>query len=179
MSPAADLTTDLLALGVVALQALSILLLGAIIFKREYVARIAPYVLPVGFVVTFAAAVLTLVYSEIFGLAPCGLCWLERVFLYPMPILIGIALWTRDSSVSKYLLGLGIPGAVIALYHHYLQVGGVGVLPCPAAPGAADCAQRFIFEFGYMTFPLMAFSVFVFMTLLALTRIRTENLRQQ
>jgi disulfide bond formation protein DsbB len=168
MSPAAALVTDVLAAGTLLLQAFSLLLLGLILFRKKTLTWAVPYALPAGLLLSFAAAALTLVYSEAFGFAPCGLCWLERAFMYPLPILTAIALWTRDRGVSKYIIGLSAPGAIIALYHHYLQVGGVSILPCPAAPGAADCAQRFIFEFGYVTFPLMAFTAFVFMILLAL-----------
>jgi hypothetical protein len=41
-------------------------------------------------------------------------------------------------------------------------MGGTDIIPCPATGGiAADCAQRFLFEFGYVTFPLMSLSLFV------------------
>lgn len=169
MSPAALLTTDILAAGTLALNLASLLILGALLLrKREALAQLARYALPAAFALSLAASILTLVYSEAFSLAPCGLCWLERAFLYPIPVITGIALWARDTGVGKYVIGLTLPGAVIALYHHYLQMGGSALIECPAAPGAADCAQRFIFEFGYITFPWMAFSAFVFLGLLML-----------
>lgn len=171
MEPTAQLVTHLLAFGTVLAQVLSILLIGALIFRKRItppVERFAPYVIGAAFLLTLAGTGLTLLYSDVFGFAPCGLCWLQRCFLYPMPILLGIALWKRDTGVWKYVLGLAIPGALISLYQHYLQMGGTSFVACPASPGTADCAQRIIFEFGYITFPLMAFSLFVLVALLML-----------
>lgn len=173
MSPIAELTTDALAFGTLALQLVAIAAIILLVFRKTEVIRwTTPYLIPLALVFSLAASVLTLLYSESFGFAPCGLCWLERAFLYPIPVLAAIALWARDAGVTKYIIGLSIPGAVISLYHHYLQMGGAALLECPAAPGAADCAQRFIFELGYITFPLMAFTVFIFLIVLMVLRNR-------
>lgn len=123
--------------------------------------------LPAVFVITLAASLLTLVYSDVFGFAPCGLCWLQRVFLYPMPVIAAIAYFAKDSGMGKYLIGLGIPGFLIALYQHYIQMGGADTLPCPAAPGAADCAAHHL-RVGPITFPLMAVTAFALVIALML-----------
>lgn len=178
MQPIAALTTDVLALGTVLLQILALLLLIALIFKKQsstLLARITPYIVPFAFLVTLAGAVLTLVYSEVFGFAPCALCWAQRAFLYPMPILLCIAMAKPLFPAWKYVLGLSIPGAIVAFYQHYLQVGGTSIVPCPSIPGAADCAQRIIFEFGFVTFPFMAFIIFVFVGLLMIVLGRSRT----
>ena len=72
---------------------------------------------------------------------------------------------TRD--VACYSIALSILAGSAALYPHYLQMGGTSVLPCPAS-GAGDCAQRIIFEFGYITLPLMAATLFAFLIVLML-----------
>lgn len=119
------------------------------------------YALPILASLSVLASLITLYYSEILGLVPCGLCWLERTMLYPSAIMLSVAAYLKDRSILRYVLILSIIGAVIALYHHYLQVGGTSVLPCPAS-GNGDCAKRVIFEFGFVTFPLMAFAIFFF-----------------
>jgi len=170
MTEFATQTTDLLALGAVLAQIAIIAIVVVRLTKPALLGSLRPFILPALFAITLAASILTLVYSEVFGIAPCGLCWLQRVFLYPMPILIAIAYFFKDSGVGKYLVGLSIPGLLIALYQHYIQMGGSDVLPCPATPGAADCAQRFVFEFGYVTFPLMAVTVFALVIALVLSQ---------
>ena len=168
MGETAALTTDLLAIATVVGQLLILVLIGALVFKPAYLSAIRPYVLPIVFVITLIGSVLTLVYSEAFGFAPCGLCWLQRVFLYPLPFISGIALLVKDTAAWRYVVALSIPGLLIALYQHFIQMGGSDVLPCPAAPGAADCAQRLVFEFGYITFPLMAATLFALTIVLML-----------
>ena len=129
------------------------------------------------FVLALAGSALTLFYSEILGIAPCGWCWIQRVFLYPQVVLFAVALWKcrtpgvlhvrRD--IADYSIALSIFGAAAALYQHYLQMGGTSVIPCPAtAAQAVDCSVRFLFEFGYITFPLMSFSLFAFLIVLML-----------
>lgn len=179
MTGSVALLTTTLAWGTLLLQVAVVLGLVALVVERK-----RPGGLPLlnvvracgmklAFALALAGSTLTLVYSEIFGFLPCGLCWLQRVFLYPQVFLLGLALWKRDRGIADYILTLSIPGFIIAAYQHFIQVGGVNFLPCPATPGAADCAQRLIFEFGYITFPLMAATVFAALMLLAVL-IRTR-----
>jgi disulfide bond formation protein DsbB len=168
MTPAAAQLTSLLALGTVAMQVASVLLLALVLGNRKLPRLSRRHILLFTFVLTLAASVLTLVYSEVFGFVPCFWCWVQRAFLYPLPVLIGIGMARRWEGVWKAVASLSVGGALAALYQHYLQVGGTSLVPCPAVPGAADCAKRIIFEFGYITFPLMAFTIFVFIFLLML-----------
>ncbi|MDB5264839.1 MAG: thiol-disulfide oxidoreductase-like protein [Parcubacteria group bacterium] len=178
MHPYAEITTQILALGTLGAQLLILLLILVLLFPKEgavvsmYLKR---YALQAAFVISAAGVVLTLVYSEVFGYAPCGLCWLQRVFLYPLPILLAMGLWKKDRNIAAYVGALCVPGAAIALYQHYLQMGGSSFVSCPAAPTAVDCAQRFVFEFGYITFPLMSFTVFVLIAVLMFFVLKKDN----
>jgi disulfide bond formation protein DsbB len=122
----------------------------------------------IGFVLTISATAATLFYSEILGLAPCGWCWFQRIFLYPQAVIFAIALYKNERAAADYSIGLSIVGGAIALYQHYLQMGGSALIGCPSNPGPADCAQRFMFELNYITFPLAAFSLFSFLIVLML-----------
>jgi len=177
MTPIVITLNFYLALGTIFLQIATVALLVDWYFlKGRYVLRhITPYALPVAFLLSFVSAVMTLIYSEMFGFLPCGLCWLERVFLYPLVVMLGVAIVRKETkAIYEYGIVLSIFGAVISLYHHYLQTGGVEFLPCPASGG--DCAKRILYEFDYVTFPLMAFSVFAFLLVLFyLSRNREPN----
>lgn len=164
-----------LAIGTIALQVVTVYIFVEHFFLQEKYATayLRRFGLHVVFLVSAFAALLTLVYSEVFGFIPCGLCWMERVFLYPIVIISLLALYklrhgVRDTAVADYGIALSGIGAVIATYHHYLQMGGSALIACPTAGEGVDCAKRVIFEFGYVTFPLMAAAVFAFiiMTLL-------------
>lgn len=154
--------------GTVLLQLGTMALLVVYVTKNdmleEYIAR---YTLPLAFVLAAVSTFFTLVYSEYLGVIPCGLCWLQRVFLYPQVLMFAVAWFKRDRGVVLYSIPLSIAGFVVALYQHALQMGMSSPLPCPAA-GEADCAKRIVFELGYITFPLMAASLFAFLIVLML-----------
>ena len=118
-----------------------------------------------GLALTLGATAMTLYYSEVLGFLPCGWCWVQRVFLWPQVLLFAIALYKRDRAAADYSIAFSVFGAAAALYQHYLQMGGSALVPCPAS-GAGDCAQRFLFEFNYITFPLMAATLFGFLIVL-------------
>jgi disulfide bond formation protein DsbB len=157
----------LVGLGTVLAQIATVVLLVLYIIKESRTQKfIGAFALPLALIATLASVVMTLVYSDYFGIIPCWLCWYQRVALYPQALLFSLALWKKDANVWLYSVALSIFGAAVALYQHYIQMGGEGVLPCPASGG--DCAKRFLFEYGYITFPLAAFTLFAFLIVLML-----------
>lgn len=122
-----------------------------------------------GFLLTLGAMVMSLYYSEVLGFAPCGLCWAMRIFMYSQVVLFAVAIWKKDRHIADYSIALSIFGFIVGAYQHYLQMGGTDILPCPATSTAAsDCAQRILFEFGYITFPLVGISLFVLLIVIML-----------
>ena len=182
MSPAVALVSRLLAIGTIAGQVGILLLVFALIIEKRSVGAkkilglIRTRWLPLSFIIVLGAFVGSLFYSEIAGFPPCSLCWYQRIFIYPQIILIGVALIWRDRAIARYLLPLSIIGGVIALYNSYLQYGGSPLIPCAANVAAISCAQRFVFEFGYLTLPLMSLTAFVLLILLAVSELtKTSN----
>ena len=163
-----------LALGTLVIQVVGAGLLVVYFFQKKYpdLSDIATLIerwgMWKGFALTLAGTALTLLYSEVLGFAPCGICWLQRVFLYPQVVLFALALYKRDKKLADYSIALSVVGGFFALYQHYLQMGGEAVLPCPATGPSLDCASRFLFEFGYITFPLMSATLFAFLIVLML-----------
>lgn len=162
-----------LAAGTIAMQVIAIALALVYVWRdryplaRDIAAQVGRLGLWAAFVLALAGSALTLYYSEIVGYVPCGLCWLVRVFVYPQVILFALALYKQDRSIADYSLALSVPGAIVALYTHYLQMGGASLVPCPAS-GVADCGKRLVFEFGYVTMPMMGLTLIVLLIILML-----------
>lgn len=161
----------LVGIGTVILQMATALLLALYIARPAFFEAPAKLLGKHGLWLAFLFAgfitAMSLVYSEYFGMTPCGLCWLQRIFIFPQTVLFLIAAYIKDARAALYSIALSVLGGAVALYQHYLQMGGDSVLPCPAS-GEGDCAKRLIFEFGYITFPLVAFSAFAFLIVLML-----------
>lgn len=111
-------------------------------------------------VVATVATAGSLWYSEVVGFVPCPLCWFQRIFMYPLVIVLGLALLRRDRGARAYGLGLAVPGALVAAYHSWLQAfpTGESTFCTPDAP----CTVRHVWEFGFVSLPLMALSGFIF-----------------
>lgn len=144
------------------------------LFKSKSLApQIQTFGLWVAFATVSAATILAFVYSDYFGIVPCGYCWLQRVFLFPQIILLGMAIYYNDRSAARYGIGLSIAGFAIAFYQHLIQMGVATSGACPTSGG--DCGQRFLFEFGFMTFPLLAAIVFAFLIVLYTYVLKTRD----
>jgi disulfide bond formation protein DsbB len=150
----------------------TLLLILDLLTRRVCVPILEKYGLFISFIVVCAGSVMTLVYSEIFGIEPCGLCWFERVALYAQVIILALAVVMYDRQVARYGIALSLCGLMISLYHHYIQMGGSEFIKCPT--GGGDCAKRFLFEFDFITFPLLAAILFLFLITLYVYMLRTQ-----
>lgn len=56
-------------------------------------------------------------YGEILGNPPCTLCWYQRIALFPLVILLGIAAYKGESMVVPYVMPIVFLGGFIAIFH--------------------------------------------------------------
>ncbi|MEV5026836.1 disulfide bond formation protein B [Paenibacillus sp. LPE1-1-1.1] len=129
-----------------------------------------------GLFLAWAAAVLatagSLYLSEVMHFAPCSLCWFQRIFMYPLAILLGIAYAKGDTGIVSYALPLVVIGGGFSLYHSVLQK-----LPHDsplAACGPVSCQGDYLNWFGFITIPMLALAAFLII-LTALLRLRKLN----
>ncbi len=132
-------------------------------FGRSVLGFVHKNILAIGFFVSFAALASSLVYSEIIGYPPCLLCWYARIAFYPQVIMFAIALFKRDRGVEKYAIGLTVFGLVVATYHTIVQIVGESPLPCSST--GVSCVTRFVYEYGFISIPLMGLVGFAFLFL--------------
>ena len=175
MSPAVATISQILAILTIIGQVGAVILAVALIKQKnsawatKLLATVRAWWMPLSFIIVFGAFGGSLFYSEIAGFPPCSLCWYQRIFIYPQIILFAGALLWRDRSIARYVLPLSIIGGIIALYNSYLQYGGSPFIPCASNLSVISCAQRFVFEFGYLTLPLMSLTAFILLILLAIS----------
>lgn len=148
-----------------------LILIGFWIFKKQlqntkWYTMVQTHALTFGFVIALIAMLGSLGYSDGMGFEPCKLCWYQRIAMYPMVILLGIAAWKKDFGIKKYVLPLAIIGFIIAIYHTLMQFGIAPELPCSALGYSKSCSERFTTTFGYITIPVMAATAFAYITLL-------------
>lgn len=110
------------------------------------------------FFVSLFAVLASLFYSEVAGFPPCSLCWIQRLFMFPLPFILLYA-WVKGSRrIEGIALLLALIGSAVAAYNWYVQSGGNAFIPCP--PSGESCAKIFFIMFGYVTIPVMSLTAF-------------------
>jgi disulfide bond formation protein DsbB len=132
----------------------------------------------IAFAVALLATVGSLAMSEAFGLIPCVLCWYQRIFMYPLVIIIGVAVLRRDTTWPITAIPFAVLGVAVSLYHSLLQWQ---VLPESAAPCVAgvSCITLHVNWLGFITIPFMSLLAFLLIIGLALIRLKGEKYDQR
>lgn len=101
----------------------------------------------------------SLVFEYSFGYEPCLLCWYQRIAIFGIAILSLTGDIRKNKTLQKQILAFSIIGVIVAIFHNYIDL----------VPGSADvcgtgvsCLKRYVHEFGYITIPMMSFSVLLF-----------------
>lgn len=106
----------------------------------------------------------SLYFSEIKGYTPCELCWYQRILMYPLVIILGIAFYHNDKKIHRYVLPLSICGIIMSGYHYGIQKFTFMSTLATCTKGV-DCSNSYTGYFGFITIPLLAFVAFVMITI--------------
>lgn len=102
----------------------------------------------------------SLFFSEVMGYIPCELCWIQRILMYPLVVIYGVAAFKKDISVALPGLILSGIGMFVSLFHYLVQK-----LPAlqeaGGACGVVPCNTQYINYFGLMTIPFLAMVAFI------------------
>lgn len=104
----------------------------------------------------------SLFFSYVMEFAPCVLCWYQRIFLFPLVVVLARGLFPFDRGAVRYGLPLAILGWLVAAYHNLVYVGVVPESLQPCAKGVS-CTEEYINLFGLLSIP--ALSLIAFTTL--------------
>ena len=106
----------------------------------------------------------SLYFSEVRLFAPCALCWYQRILMYPLAILLGIASYRQDRGVVFYVLPLSVLGGAVSLFH-YLEQKVPGFSTPSVCRLGVPCTQEYINWLGFITIPFLALIAFILITI--------------
>ncbi|CEG29739.1 disulfide oxidoreductase [Bacillus sp. B-jedd] len=101
----------------------------------------------------------SLYFSEIRQYEPCELCWYQRILMYPMALLLGIAIVKKDFRIALYSTWLSAIGLAVSAYHYSLQKLSFMAEAAPSC-GRIPCTGQYINWLGFITIPFLAFIAF-------------------
>ena len=174
MTPLVSNVTNFLSYLIVILDIFAVCLFFILITplrKRGWTKQVAEFfgerAIFLSFLVALAAVGGSLFYADIAGFQPCLLCWWQRIFLYPQAILLLVAFVKKDQLMRLHSIVLSSIGALISIYHTFLQFGGTPLGDCGVS--GVSCEHVYFLQYGYVTIPTMALTAFVLILLFMLS----------
>lgn len=133
--------------------------------RRYRVSELAWQMLLTGWVIALLASAGAVFIGEVMGQQPCLLCWYQRVFMFPLAFLLGIACFRSDASAWIYALPLSLLGAAFATYHVLVFYGLVAESLQPCTQAGPSCSDAAMTVFGAVPLPLLSLGAFTVITL--------------
>lgn len=138
------------------------------------VPRLRPLVARFGLMVAALAAVGatsgSLYFSEVANFNPCDMCWIQRIFMYPLALILPIAAVRRDRNVIPYAMVIAAVGLGFSIYHTQLQLMPDQSTSCDLLN---PCSSKWIEALGFATIPMMAGTSFVLILVTLTARLRS------
>ena len=126
--------------------------------------RLRPYLAYLAWAQALVAMAGSLYFSEVMKMAPCVLCWYQRILMYPLVIILAVGILTLDRRrLRLYVLPFSILGLVVATYHNLLYFGFVdeGLTSCSIG---VSCSTQYFDFLGFIDIPQMSLTAFAVIT---------------
>ena len=129
--------------------------------------RIGHDSLKLAWLVAAIATAGSLYMSEVRHFVPCPLCWYQRIAMYPLVVLLGVAVLRRDHDARWYAIPIALVGIAVGAYHYQLErFPDQEAIACTSS---VPCTTIWFEQLGYITIPMMAMSAFALVvTILAI-----------
>lgn len=124
------------------------------------------YALYIAYFQAWAATLGSLYFSEIRNFTPCLLCWYQRILMYPLIIILGVAIIRKDKNVAYYVLPMTILGALVALYHYLLQMTALSQITPISCSAYGPCREVQALFLGFVTIPFLSLVAFVLISVM-------------
>lgn len=131
--------------------------------------------LVLAWLVSVVATAGALFLGEVMGMTPCVLCWYQRIAMFPLAGILGIACYNEDRRGVVYALPLAFSGVALAGYHTLLVAGVIPKAWIPCGAGVSCSDQRLEILNG-VQIPWLSLAAFILITgLLLAHRQRTSK----
>ena len=97
--------------------------------------------------IALAATLGALFIGEVLGQAPCHLCWYQRIAMFPLALILGLAALSGELGIRRYALPLAFIGGLVAAYHSGLFLGIIPepIVPCSrTGPSCTDASMTIL-----------------------------------
>ncbi len=106
--------------------------------------------------VAMIATFCSLYASQIMNYEPCVFCWYQRMMMFPLVIILGIATYKKDRKIIIYVIAFPVIGAFIALIQTLFSYFNFSSSIC-----GSDCTDEKIKLFGLIDYSIASFFSFL------------------
>jgi disulfide bond formation protein DsbB len=134
---------------------------------------VTPFAVHMAWIVAVLATLGSIYESQIANLPICEFCWFQRIAMYPLSVLLGIAAFRGEFLVAKhYFLPASIVGSCLAIYHYQLER-----IPNEVSACSRDipCGRSAFNIFGFISIPFLSMAAFLLITTLLLMVRRPDD----
>ena len=124
--------------------------------------------------VSLIATLGSLYFSEIRGFEPCTLCWYQRILMYPIILISGVALFQKNARIALTTAIFAIIGGSISLYHYGIQKLQFLSDSAPSC-GSVSCTGQYINYLGFITIPFLALLAFAMIAITSLFMMKWQK----
>ncbi len=121
------------------------------------------HLLLLDWLVSLVATAAALFIGEVMGMAPCVLCWYQRIAMFPLVVVLGIGVLRQDHAMALPALVLAAAGWFVAGYHTLLYWGWIdpAITPCGSGPSCKQAVLQVLGAFDLPFVSWLAFTVIV------------------
>ncbi len=126
-------------------------------------------------IVSLAATLGALFLGEVMGMAPCKLCWYQRIGMFPLAVILYLGLRPFDVNSIRYAMPLAAFGWLVAAYHCLLfwEVIAEDIVQCGPGPSCKDVDVQVA---GILPIPMLSLGAFtLIIVLLLLAKRKVES----
>lgn len=175
--------TTFLAVLTIIVQAFIVITLLAYAFKwKKYTNFFEKHALKIALAISTFTILGPLFFSEVAKMLPCKLCWYQRIFIFPVFVLLITTFISKDhKGAPKFILPLNIIGILFSLYHYSQQIirtinpESDLITDCAVVGMTPSCSEFYVLKFGYITIPNMALTAGIAFILLMIMQIRQNR----
>lgn len=107
----------------------------------------------------------SLYFSEVRHFVPCAFCWYQRILMYPLVLILGIAAYKQDKGAVIYSLPLSLLGIGFALYQYLDQkIPSFGA--AATCKVGVPCSTVYINWLGFISIPFLSLTAFTLVSAL-------------
>ncbi len=128
---------------------------------------IRKYALYAVWVIAMLATFGSLYLTEVQSLPSCHLCWYQKICMYPLAAITGLAAWRGYLGIAVYLLPQTVIGFILALFQILIQSFSIrGIFPIEFCTPGPDCAKTIAFGIDSLSLPILSSIAFFFINVL-------------